>query len=88
MEARQQMQHPYMNVVQNKQEEMQRLLETPSLMSDSEKAIKYNQMMNDFLAYKKKFLSQVVIQPPINIPNTPNILQEVHRNWFERDRVF
>ena len=53
IETRQQMQHPYMNAVQNKQEEMQRLLETPSLMSDSKNAINYNQMMNDFLAYKK-----------------------------------
>ena len=39
----------------------QRLLETPSLMTDSEKAIK---------AIK-------ALQQPINIPNTPNILQEV-----------
>ena len=79
MEARQEMQHPYMNAVQNKQEEMQRLLQTPSLMTDSEKAIKYNQMMNDIIAYKKKLQPQVTLQPPINIPHTPNILQEVQQ---------
>ena len=54
MEARQEMQHPYMNATQNKQEEMQCLLQIPSLMTESEKAIKYNQMMNDIIAYKKQ----------------------------------
>ena len=77
MKARQQMQHPYMNAVQNKQEEMKRLLETPLLMTESEKVIKYNEMMNDFLAYKKHLQPPVAIQPPVNIPNNPNILQEV-----------
>ena len=77
MEARQEMQHPYMNAVQNKQEEMQRLLETPSLMTESEKAMEYNKMMNDIIAYKKQLQSQVAQQPHINIPNNPNILQEV-----------
>ena len=56
---------------------MQRLLQIPSLMKESEKAIKYNQMMNDIIAYKKQLQSQVALQPPTNIPNTPNILQEV-----------
>ena len=61
MDARQEMQHPYMNAVQNKKEEMQRLLQTPSLMTESEKAIKYNQMMNDIIAYKNKLQSQVAL---------------------------
>ena len=61
MEARQEMQHPYINAVQNKQEEMQRLLQTPSLMTESEKAMKYNQMMNDIIAYKKQVQPQVVL---------------------------
>ena len=52
MEARQEMQHPYTKAVQNKQDEMHRLLQSP-LMTDSEKAIKYNKMMSDFIAYKQ-----------------------------------
>ena len=55
------MQHPYMNAVQNKQKEMQRLLQTPSLMTESEKAMKYNQMMNYIIAYKKQLQPQVVL---------------------------
>ena len=77
MEARQQMQHPYMNAVQNKQEEMQ----PPSLMTESEKAMKYNQMMNDIIAYKKQLQPQVALKAPVNIPdipNTANIRQVVH----------
>ena len=57
---------------------MKRLLQTTSLMTESEKAMKYNQMMNDIIAYKKQFQPQVVLQPPITIPNTPNIWHEVH----------
>ena len=67
-----------MNAVQNKQEEMQRLLLTPSLMTESEKMIKYNHMPNDFLTYKEQLqpqamLPQAVLQRPVNIPNIPNI---------------
>ena len=50
----QEMRHPYMNAVRSQQEEMQRLLQTPSLMTESEKAMKYNQMMNGIIAYKNK----------------------------------
>ena len=60
---------------------MQRLLHIPSLMTESEKAVKYNQMMNDIIAYKKQLQPQVALQPPVNIsniPNIPNIRQEVH----------
>ena len=77
MEARQEIQHPYMNAVQNKQEEMQRLLQIQSLLTESETAMKYNEMMNNIIAYKKKLQPQVALQPPINIPHNPNILQEV-----------
>ena len=75
MEARQEMQHTYMNAVHNKQEDMQRLLQIPSLMAESEKAMRYNEMMNDIIAYKKQLQPQVTLQPPVNIPN---IRQEVH----------
>ena len=49
-------------------------------MTESEKAMKYNQMMNDIIAYKKKLQPQVeLLLPPVNIPNIPNIRQEVHQ---------
>ena len=85
------MQHLYTNAVQNKQEEMHRLLQALSLMTESEKVMKYNQMMNDIIAYKKQLQPQVVLQPPINIPNIPNtpkIRQEVHQStpWQVRKR--
>ena len=60
MEARPEMQPPYMNAVQNKQDEI------PSLMTESEKAMKYNEMMNDIIAYKKQLQPQVVLQPPVS----------------------
>ena len=46
--------------------------------------MKYNQMMNDIIVYKKQLQPQVALQPPVNIPNTPNIRQEVHHQATPR----
>ena len=70
MEARQEMINPYTSAIQNKQEEMQRLLQNP-LMEEPEKAIKYNQMLNDFIVYKERAALELSPQVVLNSSVTP-----------------
>ena len=48
-------------------------------MTDSEKMIKYNELLNDFLSYKEQLQPKVVPQPPVNIPNIPKSRQEMQQ---------
>ena len=69
MQSLQKINQPYTVAMQNKQEEMSNVL-SDRLMTDSEKAFKYEQMMSDFLAYKKQVVRespqevQHIAQPP------------------------